>query len=295
MSRKESDAMNIFSHVFGNFVASAWDDHESSLHKAIRYCLEGDGKRVRASLALMVCQSYGQDPRKALSAGAAVEMVHAYSLAHDDLPCMDNDDFRRGRPSLHKAFDEVTALLAGDAILTDAMRVISDVEFFPDGAFVSDTDKIRMIRELSLAAGGHGMVYGQNLDMFWTGRGQCDKSTLDKIHKHKTGALIGGACAMGAVAAGAPADHVPRWRQFGILIGLAFQAVDDTLDIKETTGKTKGKDKEQGKLTYLSLHSCEEVQRMVHAYTEEAVGHIPPGLDSGEIVSFVRDLIARKK
>jgi len=100
---------------------------------------------------------------------------------------------------------------------------------------------------------------------------------------------------MGAVAAGAPADDVSRWRQFGILIGLAFQAVDDTLDNKETTGKTKGKDREQGKLTYLSLHGCEEVQRMVHAYTEEAVGLIPSGPDSGEVVSFVRELVARKK
>jgi geranylgeranyl pyrophosphate synthase len=208
---------------------------------------------------------------------------------------MDNDDFRRGRPSLHKAFDEVTALLAGDAILTDAMRVISDSAFFPDGAFISDGEKIGLIRELSLAAGGHGMVLGQDQDMFWTGRGHCDKGTLDGIHKRKTGALIGGASAMGAIAAGAPADHVTRWRQFGILIGLAFQAMDDLLDNKETTGKTKGKDQIQGKLTYLSLHGCEEVQRMVHVYTEEAVDLIPAGLKTEDVVSFVRALIARNK
>ena len=295
MTRDSTDAMDMFAHVFDNFVASAWHDRQSKLHNAIRYCLEGDGKRVRARLALMVCASYGQDPRRALSAGAAVEMVHAYSLAHDDLPCMDNDDYRRGRPSLHKAFDEVTALLAGDAILTDAMRVVADAEFFPDGAFVSDGEKIRLVRELSLAAGGHGMVLGQDLDMFWTGRGHCDKGTLDRIHKCKTGALIGGACAMGAISGGAPSEHVTRWRRFGVLVGLAFQAIDDILDIHEMTGKTKGKDHDQGKLTYLSLHGCEEVQSMVHAYTEGAVGLIPAGLDADMIVSYVRELITRKK
>lgn len=289
-----SDMIGLFSHVFRNFIGINWPDQNSRLHQAIRYCLDGEGKRVRANFVLLVCESYGHECRQALSSAVAVEMVHAYSLAHDDLPCMDNDDFRRGRPSLHRAFDECTALLAGDAILTDSMRVLVDDEFFPDAAFVVPSDRIKLVRELTTAAGGMGMVYGQDLDMYWTGRGDYDLRTLETIHRLKTGALIGAACAMGAIAAGAPMDHVKQWREFGVKVGLAFQAIDDAIDGHKATGKTPNKDKNQKKLTYMTLYGAEDVLALARKKTEDAKNLIPGNVSADRLISFVVHLLSRQ-
>lgn len=295
MTAAPQSNIEVFTATFNHFVANAWPDETSKLHQAIRYCLAGDGKRVRALLAMMVCESYGQNSRQALAAATAVEMVHAYSLAHDDLPCMDNDDWRRGRPSLHKAFDEATALLAGDAILTDAMRVLVDRNFFEGLIDLSDHQRMLSVRELARAAGGHGMVYGQDLDMYWTGRETYTQETLEKIHAGKTGALLGASCAMGAVAAGATDPDIESWRQFGILVGLAFQAIDDTLDVTESTGKSQGKDVAQGKLTFLSLHSYDEVLRLASGYTASAITLVPEAAKADRIIEFVKELLSRRK
>ncbi len=289
-----SETIELFSHVFKNFVGRNWSNRESRLHQAIRYCLSGEGKRIRANFTLLVCESYGRGCRQAFSSALAVEMVHAYSLAHDDLPCMDNDDFRRGRPSLHRAFDECTALLAGDAILTDAMRVLVDDELFPDAAFVAVPDRVKLVRELTAAAGGQGMVYGQDMDMHWTGRGDCDVQTLETIHRLKTGALIGAACAMGAIAVGAPLDHVERWRKFGVSVGLAFQAIDDAIDGNETTGKTPNKDKNQKKLTYMTLFAADDVLALAREKTNEAINLIPGNVSADRLINFVGHLLSRQ-
>ena len=295
MDPRLSSHLSLFNLSYQHFIATTWLDRESRLHQAIRYCLEGEGKRVRAMLAMLTCDAFEKEPRRALSAATAVEMVHAYSLAHDDLPCMDNDDWRRGRPSLHKAFDEATALLAGDAILTDAMRVLADDDFYAESSHISDQARLQLVRELALAAGGHGMVFGQDLDMLWTGKGLCERLMLDRIHRGKTGALVGAACSMGAVAAGASRDEITALRQFGVCIGLAFQAIDDTLDLTAATGKSVGKDQAQGKLTYLSLYRSEDVVAMAREWTEKAQGVLPRGLKSEALIRFAEELVFRKK
>ena len=292
---KPSQHLDLFKLTFGNFLSSAWQLRESRLHQAIRYCLEGDGKRVRGLMCMLTCEAFGKDPRLALSSATAVEMIHAYSLAHDDLPCMDNDDWRRGKPSLHKAFDQATALLAGDAILTDGIRVLADADFYPFGHLVGDSDKIKLVGELTLAAGGQGMVCGQDLDMYWTGKGSCDLATLDRIHAGKTGALMGAACSMGAISAGASPDQVLAMRKFGISVGLAFQAIDDLLDAASVTGKSAGKDKSQGKLTYLALFSEEDIRTKARNITSEAQKGLPAGIDSEKLVRFVEELVFRIK
>lgn len=295
MDAMVSKNLKIFSDAFNKMVESSWSDRESRLHQAVTYCLSGEGKRVRALLSMLVCESYGKDSSVAVPAGMAVEMIHAYSLAHDDLPCMDNDDWRRGRPSLHRAFDEATALLAGDAILTDAMRVLVDQDFNQACSQLTDHQKVLSLRELTRAAGGHGMVFGQDQDMYWTGKGHYSIEVLETIHRGKTGGLIGAACALGAIAAGAQESDIRRWRDFGVLVGLAFQAVDDTLDQASNTGKSLGKDAEQGKLTFLALHSREQVLELASKYTEEALKLIPSNIDSQSIREFVKTLIFRQK
>jgi geranylgeranyl pyrophosphate synthase len=283
-----------FVECFTGFLRAHYRDDRSFLHGAIRYCLGGSGKKVRANLAMMVCQSYGQSIERAYTAAAALEMVHAYSLAHDDLPCMDNDDMRRGRASLHCAFDEATALLAGDAILTDAFRVLADDTIFAWPRVVSSSDRLRQITELARAAGGHGMVLGQSMDLAWTGRKGYSQTDLDAIHTGKTGALLGAACAMGAISAGASDVDVNGWRECGILTGLAFQAIDDTLDVRQGTGKSLGKDDAQGKLTYRTLFDCDDILELANDCTARAIQLIPTGCDSQRIVEFLLALIRRQ-
>lgn len=287
--------LQIFSDAFKPWLETTWPIEDSRLHNAIKYCLSGDGKRVRALIAMMVCESYGKDPKVALPAAIAVEMVHAYSLAHDDLPCMDDDDTRRGRPSLHKAFDESTALLAGDAILTDAFRVLSDPSFFPVHGVMTSEQRLCCVAELSLAAGGQGMVFGQDEDMYWTGRGQYDLKTLERIHRGKTGALLGACAAMGAIVGGATNREVADWREFGILVGLAFQAVDDLLDEADNTGKSVGKDRQQGKLTFLSLFTNDEVLNLAKGYTDAAVARVPDKERAQKLIEFSQKLIFRTR
>ena len=285
----------LFSRSFDNFLDSQWRDGESRLHHAIKYCLSGGGKRVRASLAMLVCSAYEKNPRLALSSAAAVEMVHAYSLAHDDLPCMDDDDMRRGRPSLHRAFDECTALLAGDAILTDAMRLLVDDDFFPDASLVRVSDRVRLVRELSSAAGGFGMVYGQEKDIFWTARSKFSLGDLELIHRAKTGALMGAAAAMGAISAGATDESVQIWREFGVLLGLSFQAIDDALDASAATGKTPNKDQQQKKLTYMTLFERDKVIEIAKSHSTTAIQLIPGNVRRDELINFIGTLVSRER
>lgn len=284
-----------------DFFEAQWTSHLERhyanpvrLAQAIHYALAGDGKRVRAVLAMLVAEHFGRNPRVALSAATAVEMIHSYSLAHDDLPCMDNDDWRRGKPSLHKAFDEASALLAGDAILTDAFRVLTDGDFFADAMLVNGDARAKQVMLLAKAAGSKGMVLGQDRDLWWTGREGILESALNEIHELKTGALIGAACAMGAAAADASKAQVNAFETFGRLIGIAFQAIDDTLDDSYATGKTAGKDLAQGKLTYLRFHSTQEVIAQALALSTRAATLV--GLKHGSPLQvFIDGLVFRHK
>ncbi len=242
------------------------------LHEACRYALAGEGKHIRPLLTILTAEMCGGDGARALPAAVAVEMIHTYSLVHDDLPCMDDDDLRRGRPTLHKVYGDATALLAGDALLTDAFHVITAPEslasIFP--THPSAQARLAQAALLAKAAGGHGMVLGQSLDMHWTAREGAQSTNLDHIHRHKTGYLIAAACAMGVRAAEGPEHQAEKLWLFGEKIGLAFQICDDLLDNAEGTGKSQGKDESQGKLTYLRFQSRNDAAAAATRLTREA-------------------------
>jgi len=218
------------------------------LHAAMRHATLGGGKRMRPLLVYAAGTALGASEELLDAPAAAVELVHAYSLVHDDLPAMDDDDLRRGRPTVHVAFDEATAILAGDALQTLAFSVLAE-------AAASDTLRIGWVRELAAASGAAGMCGGQALDIDATGKAQ-PLPQLERMHALKTGALIRAAVRMGALAGGADAATLARLDGFAAALGLAFQVRDDLLDVEassEQLGKTAGKDAVQAKSTYPAL------------------------------------------
>ncbi|MDP6959232.1 MAG: polyprenyl synthetase family protein, partial [Planctomycetota bacterium] len=222
----------------------------SRLSRSMRYSLFSKGKCLRPILAITVSDAMGGKRRNILPAACALEMIHTYSLIHDDLPSMDDDDMRRGKPSNHRAFDEETAILAGDALQTAAFEIL--LERTPDRKLAGELALV-----LSKAAGAQGMVGGQILDLQKNAR-------VEEIHEKKTGALLCAATKMGAVAAGAPATQIIALEKYGRSIGLAFQIVDDILDRSSTTqvlGKTPGKDDQQGKKTFPARFGLPESQK----------------------------------
>jgi len=253
----------------------------SRLHAACRYALAGQGKRIRPLLAMAASEAAGSSWQNALPAAMALEFVHTYSLVHDDLPCMDDDDLRRGRATTHKVFDEATALLVGDALLTDSFQLLLQTQHLPALTMVES------VRILSHAAGGRGMVYGQDLDMHWTGRSGFTAHDLDTIHNNKTGALIAAACALGGLVGGASNSDVQHLQTFGSKLGLAFQIVDDLLDNSDQTGKSQGKDADSGKLTYLSLMPREEANARAERLTEEALQELMPFKEKGAVLRLL--------
>lgn len=240
------------------------------LAEAMRYSVLGGGKRLRPLLALMACQCCGGEPQAALLPGCAVELVHAYSLVHDDLPAMDDDDFRRGKPSCHRAFDEATAILAGDALLTIAFDLLANLEP-PERAAA-------LLRELAAAAGPHGMVGGQMADVALEGT-EPTPEAVRYIHAHKTAALIAASARMGAIAADAASTLVERLGRYGQAIGTAFQIADDALDIESTTGqlgKTAGKDVAAGKITYPAVYGMAASRQRAADLAAEAIAELEP-------------------
>jgi geranylgeranyl diphosphate synthase, type II len=213
------------------------------LHRAMRYSLFAGGKRLRPSLALLTCRLVGGREKDALPAAAALEMIHTYSLIHDDLPAMDNDDFRRGKPSCHKAFDEATAILAGDALLTLAFETVAK----SPAAMVPD-----LVKVIADAAGARGMVGGQQADLEGE-KGTPTPELVRFIHRKKTAALLRAAVQAGAIAGKADSGEYKTLTEFGENLGLAFQIADDVLDVTASSwqlGKTAGKDAKAGKATY---------------------------------------------
>lgn len=252
---------------------------------AMRYTLTAGGKRIRPVMTLEFCRVCGGETRRALPLAAAVEMVHTYSLIHDDLPCMDDDDLRRGRASCHKRFGEAAALLAGDALLTYAFGVIADAELPAERA-------VEAAACLSEAAGFAGMIGGQMLDLA-NDCGRADAAALDEINLKKTGALIGAACRLGCIAAGADGERLSAAALYAENVGLAFQITDDILDVKGTAeelGKPIGSDIRNGKSTYVSVYGADFAMDTAADYTDRAL----KALDIfGEEASFLR-LMARK-
>jgi geranylgeranyl diphosphate synthase type II len=248
------------------------------LHEAMRYSVFAGGKRVRPALALLFCEALGRGREAAMGVAAAFECVHVYSLIHDDLPAMDDDDFRRGKPSNHKAFGEALAILAGDALLTLAFELAAGA---PDRGLGAE-----LALELARAAGAAGMVGGQVLDIRSEGKTRVppsrDGATLEAIHRRKTAALIRGASRAGALAGGAGPAELAAATRYGEALGLAFQVVDDILDVEctsEELGKTAGKDAAAGKLTYPALYGLDEAKRRARALVDEAqaaLEELPP-------------------
>ncbi len=263
----------------------------SRLSEAISYALCGQGKRVRPLLVLMMCEALGGKKEQAIEAAIALEMIHTYSLVHDDMPLLDNDSLRRGRKTVHVVYDEQTALLVGNSLLTDAFFLLTKSEN------LSSLQKEKMVGELSLASGSKGMLLGQSLDLYWTARNNYTKEDLDRIHLKKTGALLGCACALGAIAAGVlDQSFLGSCKKLGELVGQSFQITDDLLDESDKTGKSSGKDKKQGKLTYLKIYDKKNCEKEARRLTSEAliVFSSLPLVNSHPLSSFFSSLLDRK-
>lgn len=237
------------------------------LHEAMRYSLQAGGKRLRPVLALAAVELFETSAEAAVPAAVAIECVHTYSLVHDDLPCMDNDDLRRGRPTAHKAFDEATALLAGDAMLTHAFAMLA-THYANTPALA-----VALIRELADAAGSRRLIGGQMEDLLAEHKSDATAAELEFIHLNKTAAMIEAALVLGGLVAGATENDIVSLRRAGRDLGLAFQIIDDVLDAtadSATLGKTAGKDAKADKTTFVKLHGLEASRRMARERSDAA-------------------------
>ena len=261
---------------------------QKKLFDAMEYSLLAGGKRLRPVFCFEFCRMCGRDWKAAAPFAAAVEMIHTYSLIHDDLPSMDNDDFRRGRPTNHKVYGEAMAILAGDALLTDAFAVASTAQL-PEPA-----DMAFAIAMLSECAGSLGMVGGQVLDILAEER-ECTEEDVLAIQDRKTGALINAACVLGAVAGGGNEEQVQAAAQFAAGLGLAFQIRDDMLDVigtQEEMGKGVGTD--AAKNTFVRLYGLEKCEELVQKYTHYAIDALSCFEDTDYIIALAKSLTDRK-
>lgn len=263
----------------------------SEMLKAMAYSLSNGGKRIRPMLTLEFCRICGGDYKKAIPFALGAEMIHTYSLIHDDLPCMDNDDMRRGKPSSHKVFGYANALLAGDALLTLAFETVLSA----DG--VSAQAKARAGLELAKAAGCSGMIAGQVMDL--ANEGKCAPlENIKETDRLKTGEMIRVSCVMGCIAAGADEEKIKSAEKYSENIGLAFQIVDDILDVtsdEETLGKPVGSDSENEKSTYVSLLGLEKSAEYAENLTREAKEALNIFGGEGEFLAQLADVLASRK
>jgi geranylgeranyl diphosphate synthase type II len=265
----------------------------AQLTRAMRYAVLGAGKRIRPILAMAAAEAVGgaRIRRRALRSGCAVEMIHAYSLAHDDLPAMDDDDLRRGKPSLHRKFDEATAILAGDALLTDAFELLAPIR---QRSEADAARSLRVVAEVARGAGSVGMVAGQVADMASEGMARPTRRTVDAIHARKTGALIRAAVRAGALAAGADTAQLRSLTIFAESFGLAFQIVDDLLD--ETAdvavlGKAAGGDRARGKATYPAILGLDGARAAADRERKSALRALARFGRSGEPLEAILDRV----
>ena len=266
-----------------------------SVHKAMRYSVFAGGKRVRPILMLAACDAVGGDVGRAMPAACAMEMIHTYSLIHDDLPAMDDDDFRRGSPTNHKVFGEAIAILAGDALLTEAFKLTSDIRL-AEGCDPSAL--LAVIHEIATSAGSAGMVGGQVIDMESEGRKGIDLPTVQYIHTHKTGALIKASVVSGALLGGASGKQLAAVTRYGEAVGLAFQIADDILDIEGTTeeiGKDSGSDQARGKATYPAVIGVAAAKEAAHGMMDEALRSLKIfGTEADPLREIARYIVQRK-
>ena len=258
------------------------------LFDSMKYSLLAGGKRLRPIFAFEFCRLCGDDWKTAAPFAGAIEMIHTYSLIHDDLPCMDNDDYRRGRLTNHKVYGEAMAVLAGDALLTDAFALASTAQL-PNPA-----DMALAIGVLSENAGSLGMVGGQVLDILSEER-ECSEQEVLDIQSRKTGALINAACVLGAIAGGAGEEQINAAAGFAGCLGLAFQIRDDMLDVIGDAGELgKAVGHDAGKNTFVRLYGLEKCEELVQKYTNEAIDRLRIFDDTDDIISLARTLTARR-
>ena len=264
------------------------------LHEAMLYSLFAGGKRIRPILALAAFEACGGDSSSIVPYAAAIELIHTYSLIHDDLPAMDNDDLRRGKPTNHKVYGDAFAILAGDALLTEAFSILSDPAF---GSSVKISDLSRACHEIAMASGARGMVAGQVQDML-SENTEPDSETLRFIHKHKTTSLLCASVRTGPILAGSGQEELDALTRYGDNIGLAFQVIDDILDVEGETaviGKPRGSDKKKNKMTYPGLYGIDksrEIARTLIADSVSSLGMFSSGADPLREIAFY--LLGRK-
>ena len=271
-----------------HFYEEFHDLPQNKLFEVMEYSLLAGGKRLRPVLAMEFCRLCGTDPHQAAPFAAAVEMIHTYSLIHDDLPSMDNDDFRRGRPTNHKVYGEAMAILAGDALLTDAFMVASTAQL------ANPADMAFAIGMLAECAGSMGMVGGQVLDINSENRELTEQEVID-IQTRKTGALINAACVLGAIAGGGNEEQIDAAAKFAASLGMAFQIRDDMLDVigtQEEMGKGVGTD--AAKNTFVRLYGLEKCEEMVHTLTQCAVDALSVFDDTEFIIALAKSLTDRR-
>jgi geranylgeranyl diphosphate synthase type II len=267
------------------------DENPATIHRAMRYSLFAGGKRVRPLLAIAAAEAVSDAPSGIESCACALEMIHTYSLIHDDLPALDNDDLRRGRPTCHKVFGDAIAILAGDALLTLAFEVLAKLDAEPER-------RVELVRELATASGTvGGMIGGQVNDIEGEGK-RPTAPLLDSIHRAKTGALLRASVRMGAIYAGADAEQLRALTGFGEHVGLAFQIVDDILDVEQSSealGKTAGKDAAQNKITFPAVYGIERSREM--AEEERLAAHLAlqPFDERAQRLRELADLVVRRQ
>ena len=268
-----------------------WEDcPQKVLLDAMRYSLLAGGKRIRPVLLLKFCEAAGGERSAALPAACGIEMLHTYSLIHDDLPCMDNDDLRRGKPTCHKVFGETNAILAGDALQSAAYGAVLSSPVAPERTAA-------MAKTLAFAAAEQGMCGGQYLDTSKEGL-PVTEDELYEIHRRKTGALLRAACVMGVQCAGGTAEQVSAAEDFAMNLGLAFQIRDDVLDTISTVdelGKPIGSDAAEKKTTFVSLLGVEECSRLVHEHTEKAKSAIAGLFSDTDFLCWLADVLADRR
>jgi geranylgeranyl pyrophosphate synthase len=253
-------------------------DWPAAFHAPLVWPVFGGGKRVRPLLTIAACEAVGGARSAAVPAGAAVELVHTYSLVHDDLPAMDDDDLRRGRPTVHKAWDEATAILVGDALQTEAFAVLA-------AAPLTAEARVQLVAELALAAGARGMVGGQAADIGIDGKVN-DLPNLERLHAGKTGALIRAATVMGGISGGADAAALDALRRYGAAVGLAFQLADDVLDSEQDAG-------DDGPPSFVKLLGAEATLHRARALAEEACAAVADLPSPAALLALARYTVER--
>lgn len=266
----------------------------ATLHEAMRYSTLNGGKRIRACLVYAAGEALGADSANLDAPAVAVELIHAYSLVHDDMPCMDDDDLRRGKPTCHKAYDDATALLVGDSLQTLAFEILGDAANTPS---LQPEQRLQLVQALANGAGSLGMAGGQAIDLAAVGQ-SLDLQSLQGMHSMKTGALIRAAVKMGAIASGhADSAMLQKLDRYGHCIGLAFQVVDDILDIEsdtETLGKPQGSDAEQNKPTYPALLGLEQAKEQAQSLHQEALQNLTDLKDKGQVLAGISEFIVQR-